>query len=106
MMPGAKDYKSIVKDGKRYQEQKRLLLYNLAELHKKFIESYPELKISVSKFTKLRPAQCILADKNGTLNVCSCKTHENVKLKVEGLKQKLKQKTLILNFLIMTYWTK
>lgn len=99
MMPGAKDYKSVVNDNKkRYHEQKRLLLHNLAEIHKQFIVSNPEIKISISKFSKLRPAQCILANQNGTHNVCVCKTHENVKLKVQGLKQKLKQKKIDYDF--------
>ena len=93
VMPGAKDCISVYKDGKRYQEQKHLLLNNLSELHKQFLTNHPQHKISLSKFKKLRPRQCIMADKKGTHNVCVCKIHENVRLKVQGLKQELKNCT-------------
>lgn len=42
-------------------------------------------------FTKLRPKQCILANKNGCHNVCVCKIHQNVKLKFQGLKSEFKK---------------
>lgn len=91
-MPGKKDYISISKNGKRYQEQKRLLLYNLSELHAKFNETYPEIKISLSTFGQHRPRECILAGQSGTHNVCVCKIHENMRLKFVAIKQELKKR--------------
>lgn len=92
VMPGMKDYISIVKDGKRSQKQKRLLLFNLIDLHKQFNEKFPEMPICLAKFRQLRPQECILAGKSGTHNVCVCKIHQNMKLKIRGLMQELKIK--------------
>lgn len=92
MMPGVKDCISVVENGVRQMKQKRLLLNNLDNLYNQCKVSYPNVTISWSKFTKLRPKECILAGKNGTHNVCVCKVHENVKLKLFGIKQNLKEK--------------
>ncbi|CAH0555094.1 unnamed protein product [Brassicogethes aeneus] len=61
-MPGMKDYISTVKDGKRSQKQKRLLLFNLIDLHKQFSEKFPYMSICLAKFRQLRPRECILAE--------------------------------------------
>ncbi|XP_050340402.1 uncharacterized protein LOC126766718 [Bactrocera neohumeralis] len=94
-MPGRKDYISVVKNGQRCQEQKRLLLHNLRDLHTKFKDAFSDVKVSLSTFTRLRPRQCILAGQSGTHNVCVCKIHENMRLKFAALKQELKQKGII-----------
>ena len=62
---------------------------SLKELHDKFLLRFPNRKISLSIFTKLRPQFCILAGAKGTHNVCVCKIHQNMRLKVRGLKQEL-----------------
>lgn len=72
----------------------RLLLGNLDDLHKIFCKKYPEVKLSQSKFTKLRPRQCIKAGQSGSHNVCVCVIHQNVKLKVEGIVKTLQRKGL------------
>ncbi|XP_039969200.1 uncharacterized protein LOC120781131 isoform X2 [Bactrocera tryoni] len=95
VMPGRKDYISVVKNGQRCQEQKRLLLHNLRDLHTKFKDAFSDVKVSLSTFTRLRPRQCILAGQSGTHNVCVCKIHENMRLKFAALKQELKQKGII-----------
>lgn len=94
VMPGRKDYISVVKNGKREHEQKRLLLFNISELHEKFKNAFPEITISLSKFRKLRPRECILAGQSGTHNVCVCKIHENIRLKFIAIKQELKKKSV------------
>ena len=38
LMPGAKDYKSVVEKGKRTRKQKRLILINLNELYQNYKE--------------------------------------------------------------------
>lgn len=91
-MPGAKDCISVSENGVRDLKQKRLLSDNVDKLYDKFLLSNPGIKISLSKFTKLRPKECIVVGKSGTHNVCVCKTHENVRLKMFGLKQNLKHK--------------
>ena len=50
VMSGMKDYILIVKNGKRTQEQKMLLLFNLNDLHKQFKEKFPKTLISLLKF--------------------------------------------------------
>ena len=52
MMPGGKDFLSI---GNKFHIQKRMLLSNLKELNVAYRERYPDHKISLSKFCKLRP---------------------------------------------------
>lgn len=91
-MPGMKDYVSVIENGKKIQKQKRLLLYNIQEIHKKFTDAYPDEKIGLSKFQKLRPRECISAGKSGTHNVCVCKIHQNLKLQLTGFKNELKKR--------------
>lgn len=91
IQPGLNDYKSVNQNGSRTQEQKRLLLFNIKELHIKFKNLNPDLQISLSSFRKLKPRECILPGKNGTHNVCVCKIHQNMKMKIFGMKQQLKK---------------
>ena len=86
MMPGKKDYVSVVTDHGRVHKQKRLVLGNLKELYQAFKNEYPTLHIGFTKFAELRPKQCILAGASGTHAVCVCTIHQNVKLMLEGVK--------------------
>ena len=84
-MPGKKDFLSVVNDnGKREHMQKRLMLCNLREAHQLFKRENPDVVVGLSKFSELRPAQCILAGPTGTHTVCVCVHHQNVKLMMEG----------------------
>lgn len=85
LMPGKKDYISVVKYGKRQQLQKRLLLADLKELYHECKSQFPDMKISLSKFSKLRPPECITVGTSGTHNVCVCKIHQNLHLKFVGI---------------------
>ena len=82
VMPGKKDFVSVKKDGKRQHVQKRLVLSNLKEVHRKFKERFPHYKVGFSKFAELRPKHCVLAGASGThsVSVCVCTIHQNVKL--------------------------
>jgi len=44
MMPGMKDCISIIKNGQRVRIQKRLLSFNMKDLHEQFEEKFPEAK--------------------------------------------------------------
>lgn len=70
IMPELRDCVVIDKDGKRHQEQKRLLLFNVGELHRRFQEEFPGTKMSLDAFRKLRPHQCIMAGQTETHTVC------------------------------------
>jgi hypothetical protein len=85
LLPGAKDYKSVVEEGKRTRKQKRLILMNLNELYQKYKETHPLDKIGLSKFCALRPLECITVGCRGTHSVCVCTIHQNVKLMVHAL---------------------
>lgn len=84
IMPGRKDFVSIILDGTRQHIQKQLVLCNLMEAYQLFKERYPEIKIGFSKFAELRPKQCILAGCAGTHSVCVCTIHQNMKLLHHG----------------------
>ena len=84
-MPGMKDVITVRdKDGNKKCLQKRLLLLNLKELYQSFKEEYTELAIGFTKFSMLRPTNCILVGSSGTHSVCVCSYHQNVKLLLLG----------------------
>ena len=91
MKPGSKDYVSVKTTKGREHRQTRLLLYNTDELQMMFIKKYPDIKISVSAFRKLRPKECLVVNtRAGMHNVCVCMIHQNVKLKFTGMTTALK----------------
>ncbi|CAH0554763.1 unnamed protein product [Brassicogethes aeneus] len=67
--------------------KKRLIMGNLDELHSRFLKDFPDVQISLAKFRSLRPPQCILVGAKGTHNVCVYKTHQNVRLKIQAVRQ-------------------
>lgn len=84
VMPGMKDCLSINVGGKRQLLQKRLVLCNLREAFQHFKDKHPEVKIGFTKFSILRPRQCVLAGSSGTHCVCVCTIHQNIKLLFDG----------------------
>jgi hypothetical protein len=62
------------------------VLCNLKEAYTNFKEKYPNLEVGFSKFSELRPKQCVLAGSSGTHSVCVCTTHQNMKLMFVGAK--------------------
>ena len=86
MMPGMIDFVSVRKDdGSRELVQKKLILCNLSELYENFKAQHPAVEISLSKFSQLRPRNCILAGASGTHTVCVCVYHENVNLMLDAV---------------------
>ena len=85
VMPGKKDFVSSRNDdGEKVHLQKRLVLCNLKEAYHHFKELHPNVKVGFSKFTQLRPKECVLAGTTGTHSVCVCVSHQNVKLMIAG----------------------
>ena len=78
MLTEIKDCKTVVENGVKTRAQKRLLLFNLNDLHVQFKIEYPEILIGLSEFEDLSPRECILAGESGAHNVCVCKMHQNV----------------------------
>jgi len=69
LLPGKKDNVSTRVNGERVHTQKRLVLCNLKELFALFKQDKPNVAISFSKFSSLRPKHCVLAGAAGTHSV-------------------------------------
>ncbi|XP_065085075.1 uncharacterized protein LOC135707233 [Ochlerotatus camptorhynchus] len=87
VMPGQRDYVSVVTGGVRQVIQKRLLTMSLKETYLHFAETHKDINISFSSFAALRPKNCKLLSKSGSHNVCVCTIHENVNLMLNSLKK-------------------
>jgi len=79
-LTGKNNTVSVKEDGKRVQKGKRLLLGNILSFHEEFLKTFPNFKISPSKFASLRPKECMFASASGMHNVCVCTYHENPRL--------------------------
>lgn len=98
VMPGKKDCIPIVKNGKRDMCQNDYCYLILKSINKKFTLKFPDIKISLSLFTKLCLRNCIPMGCSDSHNVCECKTHQNVKLKFTTIKGALKNVMGCCNF--------
>ena len=85
LMAGRKEFVKIPENGEMKSVEKRLLFFDIKEIHNKFIWNHPEIKISLCTFTKLRPLFCISVESKGTHNVCVCHIHQNMRLNLIGL---------------------
>lgn len=92
VLPGKDDKISI---SKGVYEQKRLMLCNVQELYALFNKKYPDIKVGLSMFFKLRPKYCVSAGATGTHKICVCQTHEDVRLIVSALGIKTYYRDLI-----------
>ena len=92
VMPGIKDYVSVYspEEERRIHKQKQLVLCNLKEAYQQFRTEFPEVNVGFSKFAELRPKECVLAGASGTHCVCVCTIHQNVKLMLNALSDKVK----------------
>ena len=70
VMPGKKDFLSIMENEERKHIQQRLVLSDLKEVYQLFSEKYPNIRIEFSKFTELHPKECVFAGASGTHCVC------------------------------------
>lgn len=86
VMPGMRDCIVHKDNMEKVKLQRRLLLFNLREVHELFRKKYPNQKIGFSKFATLRPRECVTAfEKYGTHTVCVCPYHQNCKLMIDCL---------------------
>lgn len=99
LCPGKKDFVSVIINNIRVHKQKRLILIPLNELFSLFKQKYLGLKIGRSAFCALRPKWCVLPGSSGSHIVCVCKSHQNVKLMIEGAKLTTSYRDL-LDFLV------
>ena len=78
VMPGKKDVLSAAdKNGAKIEKGKWLLLDDISEVHKKYLEEYPENPNGKTKFFELRLLWVIPVNKQFQ-EVCKCVYHEKV----------------------------
>lgn len=85
LLPGMKNKKSVVENGRKIMKQKRLLLFTVKDLFNKFCEQNSEVRIGFSKFCEVRPKHCVLPGESGTYTVCVYIIHENAKLMLDAI---------------------
>ncbi|KAJ8034998.1 hypothetical protein HOLleu_22068 [Holothuria leucospilota] len=83
MCPGKKEFVSVKTAGGRVHMQKRLLLFNLGEVHRLFVAE-TNIDISRSNFCELR-LKHIVPMSAGDQDVCLCRYHENINMMVTSL---------------------
>lgn len=76
--PGRRDYVIVRQRGKKSKLQKRHLMWSLKETFGLFQKENPDIKISLSKFSFLRPVN-VLLQSSMPREVCLCRYHDNVK---------------------------
>ena len=92
-----KDYISVSSEhGKRELKTKRLILHNLQEAYLAYKEIYPDHKIGFSKFSELRPRECVTVNSHGIHSVCVCIYHQNVKLMMHSIHLNMPYQDLLL----------
>ncbi|CAH0407914.1 unnamed protein product [Chilo suppressalis] len=67
------------------QKQKRYMLDSIKNLHKKFLEENPLIKISYVTFSRLRPFWVYLP--RDDRDTCACTTHTNIDLIIHALRK-------------------
>lgn len=77
--PNMKDTVFINVDGIKTRVAKHFMMFSLNECYQAYKQKYPEDKISISKFSTLKPKQCIWGGLRGFKNTCTCIYHENYK---------------------------
>lgn len=84
--PSTKDFVTVKKNGQRDKMSVKHLLFPIEEVYGMFCQENPDIKISISKFYKLRPVN-VLSFSKMPQNVCCCQIHENVRGALKGLKK-------------------
>ncbi|KAJ8686562.1 hypothetical protein QAD02_022356 [Eretmocerus hayati] len=97
---GTSEYKRVNDEdqNKKVKVQRRLLLYDLKDLYKMWLESESEKFQTVpgfTFFTMMRPLECVPAGDPSTHKVCVCAQHQNVKLKLQALSSSISYKDVL-----------
>lgn len=86
--PGRRDFVIVREDGKKSKLQKRHLTWSLKETFGLFVKENPDVKISLSKFSTLRPVN-VLLQSSMPREVCLCMYHDNVKILCDSLSKEM-----------------
>ena len=97
-MPGKNDVVTMKTSGTRKQKQRqRLLVDDIVDIHRKYLENHPENPIGKSKFFELRPLWIIPVQKQSQ-DICKCIYHENIDLICQALTNKASKDKIQLYF--------
>ncbi|CAF0750698.1 unnamed protein product [Didymodactylos carnosus] len=88
-MPGKRDTIVARQNGTKSTHQKRILLYNIREVHQLFLLEHSGSDIARTSFAELRP-QYVLIKALMSHRVCVCAYHENINLLLEALAKHVK----------------
>lgn len=84
--PNPSDYVTVIEDQQKKKISVKHLVYPVKECYGMFCTEYPDIKISLSKFFKLRPANVLSFTKTPE-NICVCQIHENLRCALKSLKK-------------------
>lgn len=84
--PNINDHVTVIQEGERIKISVKHLTYPIKEVHAMFLESNPEIKMSLSAFSKAKPKEVLSLTKIPH-NVCCCQIHENMRCALKGLKK-------------------
>lgn len=87
--PNVRDRVYEIVDGKKVKVSIHRMLLNLKDLYSLFMHEHPDLEISISVFSKLRPRRCKWPRANGFHTVCCCDIHENFSLLLRAIDHSL-----------------
>ncbi|KAJ8677403.1 hypothetical protein QAD02_013190 [Eretmocerus hayati] len=97
--PGTRQYLTVLNSdtNEKEQRQKRLLLYTIQELYKRWKREnshLPKLP-GLTFFQSFRPKECLSAGDPGTHSICVCAQHENIKMKIYALKANITYRDIL-----------
>jgi len=78
----------VRENGKKSKLQKRHLTWSLKETFGLFKKDNPEIKIGLTRFCSLRPAN-VLLQSNMPRHVCLCQYHDNMKMLCDSLSKEM-----------------
>ena len=101
VLPGKKDVISTKHDhGTKEKKRKKLLLDDISNVYRKYLEEHPDHPIGKSKFFQLRPLWVIPVNKQSQ-EVCKCIYHENIDMICTSLINKARLEKLKTDYKIL-----
>lgn len=85
-------------NGNREPVGKRYILHNLNDLYQVFKIEHPNIKVSISKFQKLRPRNCVWPGLKGFHITCVCEQHQNFEFQLEAIDCELQVSEFVKKF--------
>ena len=87
-------------DGTKEKKRKRLLLDDISNVHRKYLDEHPDHPIGKSKFFQLRPLWVIPVNKQFQ-EVCKCVYHEKINMICTSLVNKARFEKLETDYKII-----